>query len=123
MRHRHQRGIHRVSKAVLADMTFVDNNLRAVALAEHNARSNGLENFSASATLGAEELPKESFDCVLANPPYFAFESDRVDVHRNGPRRPARERSALSGHKESGANGATGIRIERRGYAVIRCVK
>jgi 16S rRNA (guanine1207-N2)-methyltransferase len=51
--------------------TFVDSNLRAVALAEHNARANGLTRFQtvASSTVAGPE--DGSFDVALANPPYY----------------------------------------------------
>ena len=53
-------------------IAFVDSNLRAVALAEHNARANGVASFEAIATTRVEGLPEGSFDVVLANPPYYA---------------------------------------------------
>jgi 16S rRNA G1207 methylase RsmC len=53
-------------------VVFVDSNLRAVALAEVNARANGLTNFRCVATEKVEGLGDERFDVVLANPPYFA---------------------------------------------------
>jgi 16S rRNA G1207 methylase RsmC len=53
-------------------ITFVDSNLRALALAEHNAKSNGLTNFKTVATATMEGLDAKIFDVVLANPPYFA---------------------------------------------------
>jgi 16S rRNA (guanine1207-N2)-methyltransferase len=53
-------------------VTFVDSNVRALALAEHNARLNGLEHFDIVASATAEELPAASFDVALANPPYYA---------------------------------------------------
>src|SRR5262249_21781468 len=52
--------------------TFVDSNLRAVALAGHNAQANGVANFRVVATSRAEALPAAGFDVVLANPPYYA---------------------------------------------------
>ena len=54
-----------------APITFVDSNVRAIALAEQNARDNGLVHFTsiASSTLS---LPPASFDVILANPPYYA---------------------------------------------------
>jgi 23S rRNA (guanine1835-N2)-methyltransferase len=56
-------------------VTFVDSNLRALALAEHNARTNGLADFSTVATCRVEGpgLDANAFDVVLANPPYYAF--------------------------------------------------
>ncbi len=54
---------------------FVDSNQRAVALAEHNARANGLTPFQVIASAGGEGLPPHSVDVVLANPPYYAQSS------------------------------------------------
>jgi 16S rRNA G1207 methylase RsmC len=53
-------------------ITFVDSNVRAVALAEINARNNGVPDFQTVATSRVEGLPAGSFDVVLANPPYYA---------------------------------------------------
>jgi 16S rRNA (guanine1207-N2)-methyltransferase len=53
-------------------VTFVDSNLRAAALAEENARANGLTDFRAVAAARLEGLPAGGFDVVLANPPYYA---------------------------------------------------
>ena len=53
-------------------IAFVDSNVRAVALADLNARSNGVADFQAVASSRAEGLPDGSFDVVLANPPYYA---------------------------------------------------
>lgn len=53
-------------------VTFVDSNVRAVALADLNAKANGLTDFTAVATAGFDGIPPASFDCVLANPPYYA---------------------------------------------------
>lgn len=54
-----------------ARVTFVDSNLRAVTLAEHNARINGLTSFQAVATSRVEGV-EGAFDVALANPPYHA---------------------------------------------------
>jgi 16S rRNA (guanine1207-N2)-methyltransferase len=51
---------------------FVDSNLRATVLAEHNARTNGLTAFQVVASRRVDGLPEGSFDVALANPPYFA---------------------------------------------------
>jgi 16S rRNA (guanine1207-N2)-methyltransferase len=53
-------------------VAFVDSNVRAVALAEHNARANGVTAFEAVASSRVEGLPEGGFDVALANPPYFA---------------------------------------------------
>jgi 16S rRNA (guanine1207-N2)-methyltransferase len=53
-------------------VAFVDSNLRALALARHNARENGIASFEAVASSRVEGLPEKTFDVALANPPYFA---------------------------------------------------
>jgi 16S rRNA G1207 methylase RsmC len=53
-------------------ITFVDSNVRAIALAEINARNNAVADFQTVATSRVEGLPESSFDVVLANPPYYA---------------------------------------------------
>jgi 16S rRNA G1207 methylase RsmC len=55
-----------------AHIAFVDSNVRAVALAEINARSNGVADFQTVASSRSEGLLEDSFDVVLANPPYYA---------------------------------------------------
>jgi 16S rRNA (guanine1207-N2)-methyltransferase len=50
---------------------FVDSNVRAVALAEHNARACGLTAFQVFASSRVEGPPEGSLDVVLANPPYY----------------------------------------------------
>jgi 16S rRNA (guanine1207-N2)-methyltransferase len=50
---------------------FVDSNQRALALAELNARANGLASFATYATATVEGPEPASFDVVLANPPYY----------------------------------------------------
>jgi 23S rRNA (guanine1835-N2)-methyltransferase len=54
---------------------FVDSNVRAVALADFNARAQGLSRFEVVAASSPEALADESFDVVLANPPYYAQQS------------------------------------------------
>jgi 16S rRNA (guanine1207-N2)-methyltransferase len=53
-------------------VAFIDSNLRALALAGHNARENGVASFEAVASSRVEGLPEKAFDVALANPPYFA---------------------------------------------------
>jgi 16S rRNA (guanine1207-N2)-methyltransferase len=67
-------------------VTFVDSNVRALALAEHNAGANGLSDFTAVATfrVEGEELRAQGFGVVLANPPYFAYSAiARLFVQRS----------------------------------------
>jgi 16S rRNA G1207 methylase RsmC len=69
-----------------AVVTFVDSNLRAIALAERNARDNGLTSFSCFATATMDGLPAESFDVVLANPPYYAASAiAKMFIERSRP--------------------------------------
>jgi 16S rRNA (guanine1207-N2)-methyltransferase len=53
-------------------VTFVDSNVRATALAELNAKENGLANFRTVTTATMDGLEPGSFDVILANPPYYA---------------------------------------------------
>ena len=53
-------------------LTLVDSNVRAVALAEMNARAAGLSNFQTLAAARLEGLPDRAFDLILTNPPYYA---------------------------------------------------
>jgi 16S rRNA (guanine1207-N2)-methyltransferase len=53
-------------------ITFVDSNVRAIALADINARANGVATFATVASSRIEGLEEGSFDVVLANPPYYA---------------------------------------------------
>lgn len=56
-------------------VTFVDSNLRAIALAELNAKALGLPHYRTVATARLEGLDEQSFDVILTNPPYYALES------------------------------------------------
>jgi 16S rRNA (guanine1207-N2)-methyltransferase len=53
-------------------ITFIDSNVRATALAELNARANGVAAFDVIATSTVEGPAPESYDVALANPPYYA---------------------------------------------------
>jgi 16S rRNA (guanine1207-N2)-methyltransferase len=53
-------------------VTFVDSNVRAIALADLNAKANGITDVTTVASATFEGLAPASFDCVLANPPYYA---------------------------------------------------
>jgi 16S rRNA (guanine1207-N2)-methyltransferase len=53
-------------------VAFIDSNLRALALARHNAGENGVASFEAVASSRVEGLPEKTFDVALANPPYYA---------------------------------------------------
>jgi 16S rRNA (guanine1207-N2)-methyltransferase len=69
-----------------ASVTFVDSHLRAVALAEINALSNGLTNFQAIASSTMEGLQPAAYNVILANPPYYAISSiAKLFVERSRP--------------------------------------
>jgi 16S rRNA (guanine1207-N2)-methyltransferase len=53
-------------------VAFIDSNVRATALAESNARANGLSAFQVVASSTVEGVEEGSFDVAVANPPYFA---------------------------------------------------
>lgn len=53
-------------------VVFADGNIRAITLAELNAKAIGVPNYETLLSHKLTELPDASFDAVLANPPYFA---------------------------------------------------
>jgi 16S rRNA G1207 methylase RsmC len=55
-----------------ARVTFLDSNVRATALAELNAKENGLTNFRCVPTATMDGLEPASFNVILVNPPYYA---------------------------------------------------
>jgi 16S rRNA (guanine1207-N2)-methyltransferase len=64
-------------------IAFVDSNTRAIALADLNARANGVQSFATFATSRAEGPEEGTFDVVLANPPYYgAGEIARLFIER-----------------------------------------
>jgi 16S rRNA (guanine1207-N2)-methyltransferase len=59
-------------------VTFIDSSLRAIALAELNARANGLTKTRFVTATRLEGLEENAFDVILANPPYYA----KADITR-----------------------------------------
>lgn len=53
-------------------VTFVDSNVRALALSAENATANGVTDFACHAAVSLDGLPPATFDVILANPPYYA---------------------------------------------------
>jgi 16S rRNA (guanine1207-N2)-methyltransferase len=51
---------------------FVDSNVRAIVLAEINARANGVTRFQAIPSATIDGLAAAAFNVALANPPYYA---------------------------------------------------
>jgi 16S rRNA G1207 methylase RsmC len=117
--------------------TFLDSNLRAVALAEHNARANGLTQFQTVAALVGGPVAGSGdpattglgmFDVVLANPPYFAqsaiaglFIEQGRRLLRPGGRFYLVTKQAAVGQMVADAFGqAEGV--ERRGYVIFSAV-
>jgi 16S rRNA (guanine1207-N2)-methyltransferase len=56
-------------------IAFVDSNVRAIALTQINATNNGVPRFDVFATARVEGPEPDSFDVVIANPPYFSNSS------------------------------------------------
>jgi 16S rRNA (guanine1207-N2)-methyltransferase len=54
------------------NVTFIDSNLRAMALAEMNAKANGVANPRFLAETRLQSLARGEFDIIVANPPYYA---------------------------------------------------
>jgi 16S rRNA (guanine1207-N2)-methyltransferase len=110
-------------------VVFVDSNLRAVALAEHNARLNGIERFETVASADMNELASRSFDVVLANPPYYAqstiaqlFIEKAESLLRPGGRLYLVTRQADQvGPITAERFGRTDV-MERRGYVILSAV-
>jgi 16S rRNA (guanine1207-N2)-methyltransferase len=53
-------------------VTFIDSSLRAVALAELNAKANGVARTRFVTATRLQGLEENAFDVILANPPYYA---------------------------------------------------
>ena len=66
-------------------VTFIDSNLRAMQLAEMNAKVNSVANPRFVAATRLEGLDKRSFDVIVANPPYYA-KSDITRLFVQGAR-------------------------------------
>ena len=74
-------------------VTFVDSNVRAIALTDLNAKANGVPNYRLVTTSKLEGLEPDTFDVALANPPYYAdsevarlFISSARDLLKQGGR-------------------------------------
>lgn len=108
---------------------FLDSDLRAVALAEHNARTNGLASFQAIASSRVEGPAEGGFDVALANPPYYAqgsiarlfIERSRALLRAGGRFYLVTRQPDLVGPMVAECFGVTEV-IERRGYQVLCAV-
>lgn len=105
---------------------FVDSNVRATALADFNARGNGLKEFQVVASTRIEGLEEETFDVALANPPDYAYSSiARLFVERSQALlKPGglfylvtRQPDPVAGLVEESFGTVEGV--ERRGYVVL----
>ena len=74
-------------------VTFIDSSLRALALAELNAKANGVPNPRFVAATRLEGLGINEFDVILANPPYYA-KSEITRLFVEGTRDLLRNRAA-----------------------------
>lgn len=53
-------------------VVFIDSNVRALVLADINARANGIGRFQTVASSRVDGVPEGDFEVALANPPYYA---------------------------------------------------
>lgn len=107
-------------------VTFIDSNVRAVALSDLNARANGLTQFTTMPSNTADQLQANQVQVALANPPYYAqfaiarqfialarrllTAQGRLYVVTKQPRELAEELTTAFAEVEAG---------ERRGYVVF----
>jgi 16S rRNA (guanine1207-N2)-methyltransferase len=107
-------------------VTFVDSNVRAMALTELNAKANGVPSYElvTTATLGG--LPMSSFDVALANPPYYAnsevarmFITSARDLLKPGGRFYLVTRMPVQTIPEVVETFGDAESVENRGYTVL----
>jgi 16S rRNA G1207 methylase RsmC len=109
-----------------SQVTFVDSNCRAAALAELNAAVNGLTGFDVRTNWNLDDLPRRHFDVVLANPPYFAnlniaqrfVEQSRPLLKRDGRFYLVTKQPSQVGPMVADNFGLTEP-VERRGYVIL----
>lgn len=107
-------------------VALLDSNLRALALAELNARANGLPSFEVIASSRVEGLAPGSFDVALANPPYYAqgaiaqlfIERGRVLLRPGGRLYLVTKQADSVGPIMATVCGRTEV-VSRRGYQVL----
>jgi 16S rRNA (guanine1207-N2)-methyltransferase len=105
---------------------FVDSNVRAAALAEINARANGLTAFEVVGSSTVSGLAEGSFDVALANPPYYAqlsiaqlfIERSRALLRPGGRLYLVTKQPDQVGPVMAEHFGQTEV-VERRGYIVL----
>jgi 16S rRNA G1207 methylase RsmC len=110
----------------LGHVTFVDSNLRATALADLNAKANGLPSYDVQCCCRLDGLPRQSFDVVLTNPPYFAglgiaqrfIEQARPLLKKGGRLYLVTKQPEQVGPMVADHFGPTDA-LERRGYVVL----
>src|SRR5262249_34526335 len=107
-------------------VTFVDSNVRAVALAEHNASANGVAQFQVVASSSVAGLAAGEFNVALANPPYYAqlsiaelfIQRSRDLLQRGGGFFLAPKQPDQLGPLVADPFGPAEV-VERRGYVVL----
>jgi 16S rRNA (guanine1207-N2)-methyltransferase len=112
----------------MGHITFVDSNLRALALAEHNARLNGVPHFNLVGSSNVTGIEGD-FEVVLANPPYYAqlsiaqlfIERGRELLRAGGRFYLVTKQPNQVGPLVAEAFGAVEA-LERRGYIVLEAV-
>src|SRR5699024_4499998 len=115
-------------------VTMVDVNERAVALARENAILNELSHVDALVSDGFQRLGEQKYDCILTNPPiragkeviYALFEQSAAKLNDEGA-------LWIVIRKQQGAESAkkklddlfaqVEVKQKKKGYYVIRCIK
>ncbi len=112
------------------NVTLVDSNVRAIVLADINARSNGVSTFETIASCKLDELPANAFDVALANPPYYAqntiaglFVESCLRCLRPGGRIYLVTKQADQVGPMVAEHFGETEAVERRGYIVLRAQK
>jgi 16S rRNA (guanine1207-N2)-methyltransferase len=107
-------------------VTFIDSNLRALALVDLNARANGLTDFDTVASSTVAGVPAGQYDVALANPPYYAHasiaqlfvERCRVLLRPGGRFYLVTKQADQVGPLVADTFGTTAV-VTRRGYQVL----
>jgi 16S rRNA G1207 methylase RsmC len=107
-------------------VTFIDSNVRATALAELNAKANGLANYTCVTNATLAGLENDSFDVILANPPYYAnsevaklFIGTSRELLRRGGRFYLTTRMPVQTIPEVVETFGDAESVENRGYTIL----
>ena len=97
------------------EITFVDSNVRAVALTDHNAKLNGVTNYKLAATATMADLGDGRLRRGPGEPAVLRELGRRPAVHPVGPRPTQTRREVLPRHEDAGPDDPRGGRDVRLG--------